>query len=178
MRRSTTSYTSYEVVYGCLPPNLLQHTPKTAKVQTLEENLYDHDVVLHLLRDHFVKAQERMKVYANRKRKKRQFQIGDWVLLKLQPYRQRTLGGSMPHKLSARYTKWQRRSKRLPTDFYFLHQLWFTMSSTFRCSRNVKEMLFFYLEICHSPGKLSRRSPRRYLIEEWWRGIIEQSHNC
>lgn len=29
--------------------------------------------------------------------------MGDWVLLKLQPYRQRTIRGSMPLKLSARY---------------------------------------------------------------------------
>ena len=34
------------------------------------------------------KAQERMKIFADKKKSDRVFQVGDWVWLKLQAYRQ------------------------------------------------------------------------------------------
>lgn len=40
-----------------------------------------------LLSGNLFKAQERMKMFADRKRTVREFQVDDWVFLKLQPYR-------------------------------------------------------------------------------------------
>lgn len=44
-----------------------------------------------------------MKVQADKHRKERSFKVGDWVYLKLQPYRQRTLAYKGKWKLSPRY---------------------------------------------------------------------------
>jgi len=41
-----------------------------------------------LLLDNLLKAQERLEMYTDQKRTEREFKVGDWVFLKLQPYRQ------------------------------------------------------------------------------------------
>lgn len=44
-----------------------------------------------------------MKIFADRHQSERHFEIGDMVLLKLQPYKQATARGAMPHKLTLKY---------------------------------------------------------------------------
>lgn len=44
-----------------------------------------------------------MKTYADRHRTDREFNIGDWVYLRLQPYRQSSVASSSNHKLSPRF---------------------------------------------------------------------------
>jgi len=48
-----------------------------------------------------VKAQERMKRFADKKRTERVFSKGDWVYLRLQPCRQISVSGRKPQKLSS-----------------------------------------------------------------------------
>lgn len=53
---------------------------------------------------HLLRAQNRMKQYTDARRSVREFQIGNYVDLKLQPYRQHSLKGRhLPHKLSPRF---------------------------------------------------------------------------
>lgn len=101
--RSSTEFTPYEIMYGWPPPAILQYVPRTAKVQSVEEHLYDRDRVKKLLMDNLVKARERKQLYADRHCTKHQFEVGDWVLLKLQPYKQKLAQGATPQKLSSRY---------------------------------------------------------------------------
>jgi len=50
--------------------------------------LVARDIALQLPKDNLVKAKERMKKIANIHRTEREFVEGDWVYLRLQPYRQ------------------------------------------------------------------------------------------
>lgn len=100
---STMRFSPYEVVYGRPPPSLLRYVPKTARVQSLEDTLYDRDQVLKLLKNHYVKSQAKMKQYADKRRTEREFEVGEFVLLMLQPYRQKSIRESTPMKLSAKY---------------------------------------------------------------------------
>lgn len=56
-----------------------------------------------VLRESLVKAQNRMKQHADRKTSEREFKVGDWVLLKLQPYKQQSLALRGSQKLSAKF---------------------------------------------------------------------------
>lgn len=58
---------------------------------------------MDVLKFHLGRAQRRMKQQHDKHRSDRRFAIGDWVYLKLQPYRQNTLCDRQFHKLSPRY---------------------------------------------------------------------------
>jgi Chromo (CHRromatin Organisation MOdifier) domain len=57
-----------------------------------------------ILEEQLLKAQNRMKRFADRKRTERTYHLGDWVYLKLQPYRQISIQGNPgTHKLKSKY---------------------------------------------------------------------------
>lgn len=53
--------------------------------------LNDRDKALRHLKYNLNKAQEQTKVFADRKRRDIQFQVGEWVLLKLRPHKQHSV---------------------------------------------------------------------------------------
>ena len=65
------------------PPTIASYLPKTARLQAVEEELVERDIALQLLRDSLVKAQDRMKVKADKRRNERQFVEGGLLYLKL-----------------------------------------------------------------------------------------------
>ncbi|KAL0287402.1 UNVERIFIED_CONTAM: hypothetical protein Sradi_7125900 [Sesamum radiatum] len=67
---------------------------------------------LRLLKDNLHQAQQRMKLCADKRITEREFEVGDKVFLKLQPYRQTSVSLKEQLKLSAKYydpTRWSRR---------------------------------------------------------------------
>ena len=85
----------FKALYGLepamptVPPEASDASPQVAELIT---NRADH---LLMLKEHLAKAQHRMKTYADRNRVERQYQVGEQVLLKLQPYAQ-TLVANRP----------------------------------------------------------------------------------
>jgi len=61
------------------------------------------DVILAELRDNLLQAQQDMKRFADKKRKEVFLAVGDWVYLKMQPYRMRSLAKRPNKKLSPRF---------------------------------------------------------------------------
>jgi len=94
---SATNITPLQASYG---RPLLTSLPNTAKLQSVEDELVKRDIALQLLKDYLVKAKERIKKLSKTHRTEREFTEGDWVYLRLQPYRQFSVAGRKPHKLS------------------------------------------------------------------------------
>lgn len=84
---TATQVTPYEVVYGQPPPIHLPYLQGESKVQVVAKCLEDREEMLLLLKFHLMRAQHRMKQQADLHRSERSFEIGDWVYVKLQPYR-------------------------------------------------------------------------------------------
>jgi hypothetical protein len=79
-------------------PNLTVASDSAALEATL-----DYQAQTELLRAQLLRAQLRQKHYADRNRTERQFQVGEQVLLKLQPYAQQSVINRPYPKLSYKY---------------------------------------------------------------------------
>ena len=66
----------------------------------VENQLRGCDLVLDELKQLLLRAQQRMKAYADKKRCYLHFQVGDWVYVKLKPYRHKSLAKRLDEKLS------------------------------------------------------------------------------
>ena len=53
--------------------------------------LAERNLMQGLIREHLLRAQQRMKAQEDTKRSDRQFKVGDWAFLKLQPYVQQSV---------------------------------------------------------------------------------------
>ncbi|KAL4581119.1 hypothetical protein LXL04_017328 [Taraxacum kok-saghyz] len=100
---TSTGTTPFSIVYGRDPPPLLPYVMGETKNADLEQQLIAHDDMLKLLRLNLTKAQDRICQQANSKRRDLTFQVGDYVFLKIQPYRQKSLAKRRYEKLSPRF---------------------------------------------------------------------------
>jgi ribosomal protein S19E (S16A) len=96
--------TPFEALYGYTPPQLsLGSVPKSCN-QAVNEELEKRQKALRIMKEQLVKVQVRMKKYADMKRSERKFHVGDWVYLRLQPYRQISMKGKIgTHKLLPKF---------------------------------------------------------------------------
>ncbi|XP_074373538.1 uncharacterized protein LOC141713869 [Apium graveolens] len=79
--------TPFQALYSQVPPAINYQAAKSEDPMVIQ---FAKDIIqtMRLPKNNLCKAQERMKVFADRKRTDREFNIGDEVFLKLQPYRQ------------------------------------------------------------------------------------------
>ena len=69
----------------------------------MKDYLVTSDEVISILKSHPKQARNRMKQQADTKRTDREFEVGDWVFVQLQPYKQTSLKNSKNHKLAPRF---------------------------------------------------------------------------
>ena len=81
---------------------LNSYEKRRAKNDEVEEELRTRDKVLANVKKALMKAQDRMKKYYDQGRRDVCFEPGDYMYLKLQPYRQKSLKKRFNVKLSQR----------------------------------------------------------------------------
>ncbi|KAK5833527.1 hypothetical protein PVK06_017373 [Gossypium arboreum] len=88
---STIQTTTYEAVYGQPPPIYLPYLPGESKLHAVDHSLQAREAATKMLKFYLCKAQNRMKSLSNKKQSERKFQVGKWVDIKLQSYRQHSV---------------------------------------------------------------------------------------
>ncbi|XP_012468976.1 uncharacterized protein LOC105787074 [Gossypium raimondii] len=100
---SAIQTTPYEALYGQTPPLHLPYIAGATPVASVDRTLQQREAMRKMLKFHLSRAQDRMKQMADKWRSEREFQVGDLVYLKLQPYRQHSLHKFRNQKLSPRH---------------------------------------------------------------------------
>ena len=91
-------------LYGYQLPSIASYLRENSKFQAVEHHIKHQQQVLQLLKDNLVLVQSRMKQQVDQHRSERSFDVGDWVFLRLQPYKQMFLKQAKKHnKLSPKY---------------------------------------------------------------------------
>ncbi|GJY41829.1 ty3-gypsy retrotransposon protein [Tanacetum coccineum] len=85
---TSMNMTPFKVLYGRDPPHLIYYGSVPSPVFEVDRYLEERDCILKELKEHLLRAQERMKKQADKHRTDVEFEVGDWVYIKLQPYRQ------------------------------------------------------------------------------------------
>lgn len=99
---STLGKTLFEVLYGYTPAHF-GISSDDCQIADLKIWLQERQFMQQLLQQHLNRAQQQMKSQADKKRSFREFNVGDWVYLKLQPYIQTSVAKRANHKLEFRY---------------------------------------------------------------------------
>ncbi len=78
-------------------------TEGTTTLPEVEEWMQERERLTKELRDRLQVAQNRMKEQADKHRREKEYTVGSWVYLRLQPYRQVSVAARKNPKLVARY---------------------------------------------------------------------------
>jgi hypothetical protein len=88
---SSLGCTPFKVLYGYDPHVIAAPMVPPTDNKSVQELLSDRQLHTELLKQQLMKAQHRTKMQADKNRVDREFQVGEKVMLKLQPYAQTSL---------------------------------------------------------------------------------------
>jgi hypothetical protein len=100
---SALASSPFQVPYGHAPRTFGIDPTDASPITSLTEWLNERELMQHLIHQHLLRGQDRMKKQADKKRSERQFQVGDMVFLKLQPYVQSSLAPRTNQKLAYKF---------------------------------------------------------------------------
>lgn len=95
--------TLYEVVCGQKYSPLLPYMALDSQLDLVDKSLQARETTLKILKFQLQRAQNRMESQATKRRTNRSFSVGDWVYIKLQPYKQLSLKSYAFQKLPAKF---------------------------------------------------------------------------
>lgn len=110
-------------MYGNPAALLLSDVKGTTKIQVVEDHLKSRDQIAKILKENLEAAQQRMKCQTDLHRTERSFNAGEWVFLRLQPFRQNSVAMRRNLKLSPRFYRSYQILQKVGQDAYRLLDL-------------------------------------------------------
>ncbi|XP_059306205.1 uncharacterized protein LOC132057593 [Lycium ferocissimum] len=95
--------TPFQALYGYEPPQPTFELIAQTKVESVNQLLKERKILSKQLKKNLIKAQSRMKHYADSTRSEREIEIGDLIFIKLQPYRQTSVALRKNLKLASKF---------------------------------------------------------------------------
>jgi hypothetical protein len=100
---SSTGFSPFQITYGREPPSIPHYIMGTSKVEAVDSMLSQRQTLILKLRQTILKSQTRMKHFADQKRREVTFFPGQFVYIRLRPYRQQSVSTKPYNKLSKRF---------------------------------------------------------------------------
>ncbi|GAU47333.1 hypothetical protein TSUD_101210 [Trifolium subterraneum] len=101
--QTSIGMTPFKALYGRDPPYLTRYVAQENDPPALQEELMERGRILQQLKNNLIRAQQYMKKQADKHRSDITLNVGDLVLVKLQPYRQHSVALRKNKKLGLRY---------------------------------------------------------------------------
>jgi transposase InsO family protein len=101
--QSALKTTPFEVVYGRPPPPLLPFQSGSTKVAAVDKQLRDRDTFIANIKERLLQAQSIMKTYHDQSHRQVEFQVGNWVWLRLNHRTASAIRPAGQNKLSPKY---------------------------------------------------------------------------
>lgn len=95
--------TPFQMVYGRDPPTVVPYKVDSTQNFEVEGMLLEREKFLCSIRKNLLRAQERMKNNADKRRRELEFEVGSKVYLKLRPDRQQSMSKRLFQKLAAKF---------------------------------------------------------------------------
>ncbi|CAM8923281.1 unnamed protein product [Rhodiola kirilowii] len=93
----------FEAVFGRKPSTILDYVQNISVPHSVETSLAMRDSILQPLKENIQCARTRMEQQANSHRQHKEFAVGNWVYVRLQPYRQSSVCPRRSNKLDRRF---------------------------------------------------------------------------
>ncbi|XP_076931907.1 uncharacterized protein LOC143597232 [Bidens hawaiensis] len=93
----------FRALYGREVTVIHDYVPRSTKTGSIEASMILHQQILQSLKVSITAAKSRIVKQANKKRIDKEFAVGDFVLLRLHKYRQKSVHHRLNQKLSRRY---------------------------------------------------------------------------
>ncbi|XP_050378490.1 uncharacterized protein LOC126795770 [Argentina anserina] len=167
----------FKALYGYDAPRVMTYIPGSTADATVDDESRTRDELLNIMKRNLQVAQARMKMQYDKHHSERTFVVGDWVYLKLQPYKQQFVQKRAVPKLASHYYGPYQITEKIGAVAYKLKLLSTAeVQSVFHVSLLKKKVGNDVSVTAHLRPNLDPHSPHWYPAKILQRGLFKKEN--